>query len=131
MLAVHAAANAARISLGHADPLRIDAWISLDGASATTAIVAILLEFGRWNFVESARADALEAFLFNRTDGNGNKIPVPSFEENASLVGKLLFTWINPLIRKSSRTPLEHEDVWDLCEVDRVKNLTRRFNESK
>ncbi|KAL2912810.1 Transporter of the ATP-binding cassette (ABC) [Polyrhizophydium stewartii] len=131
MLVANAGLHAMRILRSDASASSLAAWISADGAAVAACVAALAVEAARWARIESDRADALESFLASRTDEHGNKIPVPSFEPSASVLSRLLFSWVSPLIRKSTRSVLEHEDVWQLAEDDKIEAQLPRFAAAK
>ncbi|KAL2915657.1 Transporter of the ATP-binding cassette (ABC) [Polyrhizophydium stewartii] len=131
MLVANAGLHAMRILRSDASAGSLATWISADGAAVAACVAALAVEAARWARIESDRADALESFLASRTDEHGNKIPVPSFEQSASVLSRLLFSWVSPLMRKSSRVLLEHADIWQLAESDQSERLVAKFAVAK
>eukprot|EP00051_Salpingoeca_urceolata_P019849 m.293491 g.293491 ORF g.293491 m.293491 type:complete len:1641 (-) comp19492_c0_seq12:32-4954(-) len=48
-------------------------------------------------------------------------------EASASFIGRLLFTWMTPLMKVGYKRPLQDADVWSLARDDRALTLQARF----
>ncbi|KAJ3112059.1 hypothetical protein HDU96_004984 [Phlyctochytrium bullatum] len=59
--------------------------------------------------------------------GSEVRVPNPSPELRASWLGKLIFTWLDGLLFKGYRTPLQMEDLYDLNEAYLAHGLADRF----
>ena len=40
-----------------------------------------------------------------------SRVPPPSFEEHANFFSKILFSWLNPLLKLGSKRALDPEDL--------------------
>eukprot|EP00842_Homolaphlyctis_polyrhiza_P003778 jgi/Hompol1/4400/HPOL_007083-RA len=50
---------------------------------------------------------------------------------SSSFASRVFFSWLNPLLRKSARIVLEHEDIWALSDIDRSERLVALFKQAK
>ncbi|KAJ3058786.1 hypothetical protein HDU98_005153, partial [Podochytrium sp. JEL0797] len=51
----------------------------------------------------------------------------PCRENNASLLARLTFSWIDALLLKARNKALEDEDIWDLADKDKTQFIVNRF----
>ncbi|KAJ1340480.1 hypothetical protein BSLG_004927 [Batrachochytrium salamandrivorans] len=102
-------------------------WLSLEMASIALSATLFAVEMVRSVQVESQNEDARVEHLATLTDASGERIPVPCGETTASLFSQIFFSWISPLVRKSSKISLEHADIWDLNPIDKSATIVARY----
>ncbi|KAI8918708.1 hypothetical protein BC831DRAFT_482842 [Entophlyctis helioformis] len=102
--------------------------LTFSAASAVLSVVVLAIEWARSVQIAARSTDEHQELLAARTDATGAKIPVPSLENNAPIWSRILFSWVSPLLRKSSRAYLEHDDVWDLSDSEKAELLLAKFN---
>ncbi|KAJ3281015.1 hypothetical protein HDU76_009027, partial [Blyttiomyces sp. JEL0837] len=64
-------------------------------------------------------------------ESSPNFVREPCRYRDASLFSKITFSWIDPLLFKGYRAPLESEDVWDLDDDDKANSTLRKWEPFK
>ncbi|KAJ3301100.1 hypothetical protein HDU76_005844, partial [Blyttiomyces sp. JEL0837] len=64
-------------------------------------------------------------------ESSPNYIREPCRYEKASFISKLTFSWIDALLLKAYKEPLENEDIWDLDEDDKTTSTLRKWEPFK
>ncbi|XP_042480944.1 ABC transporter C family member 10-like [Macadamia integrifolia] len=98
---------------------------------------AILLLFCTYKVYKYKETDDAigSAALYAPLNGQANGSGKTNLDSNvnpyaeAGFISKMLFWWLNPLVRKGKEKTLEEEDIPRLCELDRVETCYTHFME--